>query len=205
MSSFQIVTCEEKEYACGSAFLTWQDDCKCFRAKIESDPKPELFKKFGMDLQIALQKAIGGPITQLSVDSVNDQLGTALAASGIYDDCSSSVLAAQSGLTSPQLQAAVPAISVGGIQMIERFKLLLKAVVTYEGDLKGGVVKVATCVSECAKLGSLTTTITFVGPFNTVEEQANRLTLSTASLVTLCDCGARPKALNGSTILLSVN
>jgi hypothetical protein len=199
MSSFQIVTCEEKEYACGSAYLTWQDDCKCFRAKIESDPKPELLKQFGFNFQVELQKVLGGEITPLNVESVASRLGEVLMAAGIYDDCSTSFLSAQSGINTLPIIASIPAISVGADQMIQRLKNLLKAVVVAEGNLRAGLVKVETCISECAKLGTLSTKISFIGP-----GQAAKLNLDTASLVTLCDCGARPVALSGTTVIVIV-
>lgn len=189
MSSFQIVVCEEQKQECGSAFITWQEDCKSFRAKIETDVNEKLVEEFAAKLKKQLQDVIGGEIDVFNIESYYDDIFEVLDNSGLYDGCPTQFYVGGKGYDDPYITQST--IASGKADVIRDTVLTILST-SFLGNMVGGNVDVNICVGRCG-LGNLTLEFTFfIPPENTIKVIFNYN-------VEFCECGAQPRVMNGTS------
>jgi hypothetical protein len=190
MSCFQIVSCEEQDQACGSAYLTWQDDGKCLRAKVSSDPNEKIVKKFADDLQKNLQAVFTGQITTDNASLYFDRAFDVFAESGLFDGCPISTYVG--GIGYPDTYITDPYVTQGKQFVIgDILDVLLSGL--YGGPMVGVIVDVNICVGKCG-LGVLTMKFS-----SNNFDPYRRNSADYSYLVELCECGAKPKVLSGTS------
>lgn len=215
---FQLIGQDvEPEFACGSAYLQWQDcEGRCYRSLIESEPDLNALQQDVAELQAALQTAflVGGqavPITSANLATVQAQLRLVLLRSGIYGPCSSSTTVGGFLRLPPVAPGTTPAVPVPVSINISPNAIIngLTGLLTALFSAAVGVTSITSasvsqqlCVSCNNDTGVLNTVVVLTTNLGTV-------TLTTASTVAICntctDGVSTPtfQVLTGNTVVAS--